>query len=412
MNNYKIINCLEIGASKTTAISAQYYTEDNKINLIGVASTQTAGFKKGQVVNLESASACVAKVKSSVERMTSLHFEKAHVCLTGSHFQSTSSTANISINNPNKEITKDDVSRVLEASKSIPTGEDRELLHTVPQRFSIDDQDGIIDPTGLCGSKLTIFTTLITANTSILKNIIKSITNTGIQIQTITYSGLANTYSCLTSTDKELGSLIVDIGGSHTTVSVVSDNGLRLSYVLPVGGNNITNDLAIGLRISLEQAERLKYMFSKSEFLKKFTEETEIDNIKVNSQTAVNGIIKPRLEEIFSLVSKVLNESPEKFQTPSGIILCGGGSLTVLAKDVAQNVLEINTKVATPSGFGGLTDDILNPAYCSILGTLNIQAQTTDRQSLPKQHYSSQIKNIIYIILTKIFKFKTKNGIN
>lgn len=411
MNNYKIINCLEIGASKITAISAQYYPEDKKTNLIGVASVPTSGFKKGQVINLETATNCILKVKSSVERMTNLHFDKVHICLTGSHFLTSSSTANISINNPNKEISKEDVARVLEASKIISIEEDRELLHTIPQKFSIDDQDGIADPTGLCGSKLIIYTTLITANTSILKNILKSITNSGIQIQNITFAGLANTYSCLTSTDRELGCLIIDIGGNHTTVSLVSDNGLHFSFVLPVGGNNITNDLAIGLRVSLEQAERLKFIFSKIDFQKKFSEEVEIDNIKINSQTAINGIIKPRLEEIFSLINRTLFDSPENTPIPSGIILCGGGSQTILVKEVAQNIMGTNTRICLPSGFGGLTDDILNPAYSAILGTIKLQS-SFDSKTQSQQFSTQKVNQIISNLVSKLINFKNKNGSN
>jgi len=258
----------------------------------------------------------------------------------------------------------------------LPAG--KEIIHVIPRIYTVDGQEGVNDPIGMNGIRLEVEAHLILASTSALKNLRKCLDEIGLKINSLVYSGLATAYSSLTETEKELGVALIDIGGTATSITIFSEGSPAYSAVLPLGANNVTNDLAIGLRFSLNDSEKIKIRLGKIIENKKFEDEIDISQFglesdskqKISCQTAINGIIKPRLEEIFTLISEQIQNSNFYDSIPAGIVLTGGGSQTVSIKDICGQIIPLPLRIAVPPKVGGIVDDIINPAYTSTLGLL------------------------------------------
>ena len=227
------------------------------------------------------------------------------------------------------------------------------------------------------GVRLEVETNIIAASTPALKNLEKCLEEVGISVQSLVYSGISTATIALTETEKELGVALVDIGGTITTITIYHESSPIFSSVLPVGATNVTNDLAIGLRFSLNDAEKIKVRLNKLMEDKKYEDEIDLTHFDIESeqrklslQTAINGIIKPRLEEIFSLIDQEIENSGYKALIPAGIVLTGGGAQTVLAKETCASIIPLPLRIASPPKIGGLVDEILNPAYTSSVGLL------------------------------------------
>ncbi len=378
MQHSKIISGIDIGTSKVTTIIGQYFEIENSFNIIAVSSIPAFGFRKGQIINLEQASQTITKSIESAERMAGFQINSAHISLSAPHIESINSRGVVAISNQNGEINAEDIVRVTEAAKAIalPTG--KEIIHIIQRKFTVDGQEGVIDPIGMNGIRLEVEAHLILASSPALKNLKKAFEDIGIRIESLTYAGLSTATTALTETEKELGVALVDIGGSVTNITIFSEGSPIFSSVLPIGANNITNDLAIGLRFSIEDAEKIKLKLAKMSESKKFEDEVELshfditndDKRKISLQTAINGIVKPRLEEIFSLIYSQIETSGFHQIIPSGIVLTGGGALTVNAKEICSKIIPLPFRIAEPPKMGGIVDDILNPAYTSSIGLL------------------------------------------
>lgn len=378
MSHSRIINGIDIGSSKVTTIVGQYFEQEDRFNIIAVSAVPSLGFRKGQIINLEQATQTIVQSVEATERMAGFQINSAIVSLAAPHIQSLNSQGVVAISNPNSEISSTDIDRVIEAAKavSIPVG--KEIIHVIPRKYTVDGQEGVIDPVGMTGIRLEVESHIIIASNPSLKNLYKCFEEIGINVQSLVYSGLSTALCALTETEKELGVALVDIGGSYTTLTIFNEGSPCYSSVLPIGATNVTNDLAIGLRLSLEDAEKIKLKLAKIIENKKFEDEIDIsqfglaaeDKRKLSLQTAVNGIIKPRLEEIFSLIYNEIIKSGFQSNIPAGIVLTGGGALTVNVKEVSSNVIPLPLRISTPPKIGGLVDDILNPAYSSSVGLL------------------------------------------
>lgn len=395
----KLLQAIDVGSTKITCIVGQYFQPENKLNIIAVASQPSLGFKKGQIVDLEAASKSIAQSVLSCERMIGAKIKSPVIGITGTHLECLSGQASVAVTN--SEINQQDINRVTEASKNIALNLNQEILHFLPKKYLVDDQDGIQDPLGMSGSKLAVETLFILANKAYLQNLEKSLTLCQIQPKQFVYNGISASFS-LNSTEKELGSVLIDIGGSQTTVTVFFESAPIYSFVVPMGGSHITNDLAIGLRLPIPQAEQLKTKLTKVLENNTDTEEVgselfELDlatNTKFSLQTITNGIIKPRLEELFGYIRNQIEENNLSQVIPAGIVLTGGGSLTWQAKEVAQRILHTSVRVAIPEKIGGLTDDILSPAYTSTVGLLFYQLQP---EKIHKPTSKSKIPQVSFL---------------
>ncbi|HWS48787.1 MAG TPA: cell division protein FtsA [Candidatus Methanoperedens sp.] len=378
MQHFKTINCLDIGTSKITTIIGQYPENESKVNVVGIASVPAVGFKKGQIINLEQASKTITECIESAERMAGFQINHAFVSLTAPHFESFNSKGVTAISGTSGEISASDIDRAIEAAKAISLPANKEIVHVIPRLYTVDGQEGVVDPIGMNGIRLEVETHLILASTPALKNLNKCLEDIGIKVDNLAYSGLTAAKACLSDTETELGVALIDIGGSNTTITIFQESSPIFSGVIPLGANNITNDLAIGLRLPLQESEKIKIKLKAYADKKGFEDEIELNHLgilgedkkKISFSTTVNGIIKARLEEIFGFIFDQIEDNGFKNTIPAGIVLTGGGALTILAKEVCSDIIPLPVRIADPPRLGGLVDDITNPAFSSTIGTI------------------------------------------
>ncbi len=377
MSRSKIISGIDIGSTKITTVIAQHFPEENRLNVVGVASQKSNGLRKGQIINIEQATETLTQCVDAAERMAGFQVSSALVAISAPHIESLNSQGVVAIANPNGEIQADDVVRVIEAAKAVSLPSSREILHVIPRQFTVDGQEGVIDPVGMTGVRLEVEAHIISASSPAVKNLTKCINEVGIDIESLVYSGLATAEAVLTKTEKELGVILVDIGGTSTCLTIFNESSPCYSTVLPIGAVNITNDLAIGLRLSLEKAEKIKLKLPKIKKDKDGQKEINLKSIgisdkrKINFKTAVDGIIKPRVEEVFSIIQEEIKNSEYGGTTPAGLVLTGGGSQTINIKNYCQKSIALPARIGTPKEIGGIIDDILSPQYASTIGLLH-----------------------------------------
>lgn len=375
MNKVKIIAGVDVGSSKIGTLIGQWVEGEENINIIGAASTASCGVRKGQIVNIEEASDAVIKSVESAERMAGLSLNKIIVTVGGAHIISQNSHGVVAVAEPEKEITPDDIRRVTEAARAISMPSSREILHVLPRNYIVDSQDGIADPVGMSGVRLEVETHIVTGSSTSIKNLTKCVASVGAEITGLVFAGIASAQSVLTGTEKELGVILVDFGGGTTSVVVFTEGSPCYTTVLPIGARNVTNDLAIGLRLTLDAAEKLKLALPQLEN----EESDEIDLAKigiyeetkmVSKKTIIEGIIKPRLAETFNMVAEEIAKNGFVGLTPSGVVLTGGGALTVGVIETCRRCLSLPVRVGIPDKVKGLVDEILNPAFASSVGLL------------------------------------------
>ncbi len=378
----RIIAAIDIGSSKIATIVGQILTDsvtfENSINIIGVASVPSRGVKKGQIVDIEEAvEATIASVEAA-ERMAGYNLNSAYVSVGGAHISSTNSTGVVAVSDSQGEITGEDINRVIDAARAISLPTSREIIHVIPREYIVDGEGGVKDPVGMTGVRLEVETHLVTASTPALKNLAKTVQEVGISIEGIVFSGLAASYSVLSDTEKELGCVLIEIGGGATSIAAFIDGSLSYSATLPIGAKNVTSDLAIGLRVSLETAEKIKLSLDEAHKSKEKTKSDVIEvqdlesreTKKISRRTLTEGIIRPRLNEIFTMIKMDLEKAGIINKIPSGAIITGGGADTVGIMDSAKKTLGLPTRIGIPSGVGGLIDEVINPASATTLGLI------------------------------------------
>lgn len=387
-----IVAGIELGSTKITTIISQIHTDpsnfDTSISISGVSSVESKGIKKGQIVDIEDAVESTILSVEAAERMAGYSLSSAYVAIGGANMSSQNSHGVVAVSDPDGEITEDDTQRVIEAASAVSLPSSRELIHVIPRGYIVDGESGVRDPIGMSGVRLEIETHLITTSVSTLKNMRKALNEVGVDVEEFVFTGLAASEAVLSSTEKELGCVLVDIGGGTTSISAYVDGALSYSGVLPIGAKNVTNDLAIGLRVSLESAEKIKNILSneKNHKTKKGNVGSEDDQLdlssigikeikKVSKKTLIEGIIRPRLNEIFTMVRIQLEKENIRSNVPSGTIVTGGGADTIGIEDSAKRMLSLPVRIGKPKGVTGLIDDIINPAYATPVGLVKYGAK-------------------------------------
>lgn len=371
MPKERIIAGLDIGSSKITTIIATLSTE-GKVSVIGVSTVPSKGIKKGAVVDIDEAVEAIAKSLESAERMAGYAVSGAYVLVDGTHISSLNSHGVVAVAHQEGEISPSDVERVTEAAQAISIPSSREIVHVIPRGFIVDSQDGIRDPVGMSGIRLEVETNIISGATTVMRNLVKCVQQVGVDVEDLVFGGIAAAEAVLTDTEKELGAVLVDIGGGTTDILVFEDGSPAYAAVLPIGGQNITNDLAIGLRTSLENAEKIKEKLQ----LAAAAESNEIDvaDLGLERETIarkeINEIIKARLQEIFSLIALEIKKSGFERKLPAGLILCGGAAETAGISEVARQVLKTPVRIGEPRGAAGLIEEVSGPAYAASIGLL------------------------------------------
>ncbi len=385
----RIITGIDIGSSKICTVIAG--VSEGKISVIGVSTVTSKGVKKGVIVDIDDAVEAISQSLDGAERMAGTAVSSALVTVGGSHIASLNSKGVVAVSQQDAEITPEDVTRVTEAAQAVSVPNSREILHVVPREFIVDSQDGIRDPVGMSGLRMEVETNIIVGSATAMKNLVKCVEQVGAGAQELVYSALASAGSVMTDTEKELGSVLIDIGGGTTAILVYAGGSPAYSAVLPIGGQNVTNDLAIGLRTSMENSEKIKLRLGEGSgrlTLPTFSapvvdqdrdtgeSDSEIDvsdlGLEVDTlpKKLLNDIIKARLIEIFSLVSLEIKKSGWQGSLPAGVVLVGGAASTYGAEQAAKIVLKAPVRIGYPSGVTGLIEEIGGPDYAAVVGLL------------------------------------------
>ncbi|OGH23464.1 MAG: cell division protein FtsA [Candidatus Levybacteria bacterium RIFCSPHIGHO2_01_FULL_41_15] len=420
MNEGKIVVGIDIGTSKIATIIAKV---DDSVNVLGISEIKSAGIKKGQIVDIDEAVNSINTSLEAAERMAGYSASHAIASIGGSHIESLNSKGVVAVSNPQGEIAENDVLRVIDAAKAVSLPSSREIIHVLPRTYAVDGQEGIKDPVGMSGIRLEVDTHIISANTIAIRNLEKTLSEVGVDVDEIVYNGYASSLSVLSDTERELGVILVDIGAGTTDISIYTDGSVAYSCVIGIGARHITNDLAIGLRISLESAEKIKVFLSSPK--KPSGEESEEgetkprgDEIdlsvlhlaeevsKVSKKTLIDGIIRPRLNEIFTFVGLEIKKSGFGGQTPSGIVITGGGAKTIGVVESAKRTLAMPVRAGYPADLKGIIDEVEDPSFATAVGLVKYVGTIEPRQGLPFGISVPQIPNLRFNkMISKVIDF-------
>lgn len=418
MSEGKIVVGVDIGTSKIVTVIAR--VDNESVNVLGVCEVASRGVKKGQIVDIKEAVDSINNSLDGAERMAGYSVSNIVASIGGSQIESQNSRGVVAVSSPEGEITESDLARVIDAAKAVSLPSSRQIIHVLPRNYVVDGQEGIKDPIGMTGIRLEVDTHIISAASTSLSNLEKAFSQVGIDIDGVVFSGYASSLAVLSETERELGVVLVDIGAGTTDISIYSEGSVAYSSVLPIGARHITNDLAIGLRISLESAEKIKIYLSNSskkpkierlgetfQQERKNTDEIDLSSLglpedlrKVSHKTLTDGIIRPRLNEIFTMIGIEIKRSGFAGQTPAGIVVTGGGSLTVGTTDSAKRTLAMPVRVGLPLSIKGLIDEIQTPAFATIVGLAVFGARLDIKKSLP---FGLSLPNLGNLGFNKLF---------
>ncbi len=361
---------LDIGTTKTCAIVGEV-TEDG-VNVIGIGSHPSRGMRKGVVVNIESTVESVKKAVEEAELMAGCEITGVYAGIAGSHIKGINSRGIVAIKD--KEVRTSDVKRVIDAAQAVAIPSDREVLHVIPQEFIVDDQDGVKDPIGMAGIRLEVKVHIVTAASTFAQNIIKCCNRAGLNVHEVILEQLAGSEAVLGHDEKELGVALVDIGGGTTDLAIFVNGSVVHTNVLPLGGNNMTNDVAVGLRTPAQEAERIKQKYGCVLTALVQKEETiEVPSVggrnpRILSRQILSQILEPRVEEIFHLVHQEVVRSGFEDRIAAGMVLTGGCSILEGMPELAEQVFNLPVRRGIPKGVGGLADVVKSPMYATAVG--------------------------------------------
>ncbi|ACL69668.1 cell division protein FtsA [Halothermothrix orenii] len=364
----RIITGLDIGTTKICAMIAEVNSED-KLDIIGIGLSPSHGLRKGIVVDIDKTSNAIKQAVEKAERMAGRQIDSAFVGIAGSHISSLNSHGVVAVSGEEKEIKPSDIQRVMEAAKIIPLSAEEEIIHVLAREFIVDGCPGIKDPLGMSGVRLEVETHIVTGSTTSIQNLVKSVLRAGLDVDDIVLEPLASSESVLTEDEKELGVALVDVGGGTTDLIVFQEGSITYTSVLPVGGNHVSNDIAVGLRTPIAEAEKIKIMAG-SATTKNIGDDEYIEVVSASRKKknkiprkALCEVIEPRMQEIFNLVKRELDEVGPRDLTPAGVVLTGGASLLEGAEELASEVIGLPVRLGEPDYVNGLTDVIDNPVY-------------------------------------------------
>lgn len=377
-----LIAAIDIGSSKIATIVGVESKEDDELRIIGFNSTPSSGVKKGLVVDIDKVTKSVEESIEKVERMAGQKVHTALVSVGGPHISSLNSRGVVAVADSQGEISETDINRVIEAARAISLSTTRQIIEVSPRDFVVDGQEGIKNPIGMSGVRLEVETHIITASHTNLKNIDRCMESVGVGNRGFIFAGLASSEAVLTDTEKELGVVCVDVGGGKTDIALYVDGSLSYSSSIPIGARHITNDIAVGLRVSLDSAEKIKlYLSNKLEHgggkTRKKMEELNFNELQLpemvdnlDMKTLIDGIIGPRLEEIYKMVSDELIKSNFIELIPSGLVITGGGALTVGILEMGRKTIGLPVRIGIPGKISGLIDEILDPQFSTTVGLI------------------------------------------
>ncbi len=372
-NNHNMIVGLDIGTSKVVALVAEV-TPDGELNIVGIGTHPTRGLKKGVVINIESTVQSVQHAIEEAQIMADCHIHSVFVGIAGSHIRSQNSDGTVAIRD--REVSRADLERVLDAAQAVAIPSDQKVLHTLPQDYVIDKQEGVREPLGMSGVRLEARVHVVTCAINASQNIEKCVRRCGLEIEDVILEQLASANAVLTEDEKELGVCLVDIGGGTSDIAIFTEGAIRHTAVIPIAGDQVTNDIAMALRTPTQYAEEIKIRYACA--LAKLAGPGE--TIKVPSvgdrpprelsRQALAEVVEPRYDELFTLILSELRRSGYEDMIPAGIVLTGGTSKMEGAVELAEEIFHMPVRLGVPQGVKGIGDVVRNPVYSTAVGLL------------------------------------------
>ena len=366
---------LDIGTTNVRAVIAEPL--DGRLEVVGIGEAESKGLRKGVIVNPEASVESIRKALEGAERMSGLHAEEAYVALGGSHIKGHNSQGVVAISSRHREITRDDIQRVIDGACAISIPSGREIADVLPQEYTVDDQDGIGDPLGMLGSRLAVSVRIITSPIAAKQNIITSVNRAGLVVSDLLLAPLAAGEAILNDEDREFGTALVDIGGETTNLAIYQRGAVWHTAVFPIGGNHFTNDIAFGLRTPIPEAERIKRVFGCT-YRPLLNHQSAAEMIEVPSvggreprslsRDILCGILEPRAEELLSQVQEEIRASGFERQLSGGIVLTGGGSLLNGLVEVAEQIFDAPVRVVGAYDIGSPVKEVTEPGYATAVG--------------------------------------------
>jgi cell division protein FtsA len=370
---HELVVGLDLGTTKTTCLIAELSAEGG-LSVVGVGTAPSAGMRKGVVVNIESTVDSIQKAVREAERMAGVKVQSAYVGVGGDHIKGMTSNGVIAVSRKDKEIQQEDVDRVIEAAKAIAIPQDREIIHVLSQEYIIDNQDGIKDPIGMSGVRLEAVVHVVTGSSTAVQNVVKSVERAGLAVDDLVLQSMASAHAVLTPDERELGVALVDIGGGTTDVVIFLEGAVRYTGVIPVGGNQLTRDVAIGLRTPNDEAEDLKRRLGTCMGAQVDEgEEITVAGVGGRSQRSIPRrllaeILQPRMEEVVGMLDGELKKSRFDGRLAAGIVLTGGQAQLDGTLPLAENVLRQQVRLGKPHGVTGLADVVGGPEFSAAVG--------------------------------------------
>ncbi len=380
---------IDIGTTKVTAIVSEV-TEDGRLEIIGIGSTGSKGLRKGMVISLEQTVESIKRVVEEAELMAGVEIESAYVGLAGGHITGFNSRAVVAITSKTREICREDVYRAIEAAKAIPLPSDREIVHVLPQEFVVDGHDGIFDPTEMTGARLEANVHIITASTTAIQNIVTCVNRAGMEVIETVLEQLAAAEACLTDDERELGVALLDIGGGTTDIAIFDKGTIWHTSVLPTGGDHFTNDVAVGLRTPILEAEKIKKKYGCALATMVSEEDTiEVRGVggrkpRILGRQILADILQPRAEEICHLVFQEIRRAGYERVLNSGVVITGGSASLEGLPEVAERVFDMPIRRGVPAGIGGLVDVVASPSYAAGVGLVLYGLRSRSNRLTPR----------------------------
>lgn len=372
--DYKdLLVSLDIGTSKVVAIVAELKGEGH-YEVIGLGQSESKGLKKGVVVNIEATVQSIQRALEEAELMADCKITNVFTGIAGSHIRSFNSSGMVAIKD--KEVTQTDVARVIETAKAINIPTDQQVLHILTQEFIIDGQEDVREPIGMSGIRLEVKVHIVTGAVSAAQNIVKCVRRCGLEVNDLILQPLASSLAVLTEDEKDLGVVLVDIGGGTTDIAIFAEGAIRHTAVIPIAGDQITSDIAMALRTPTPDAEDIKVGYGiAKQALADPDEMVEVPGLgergpRTLSRQALAAVIEPRVEELFSLVQQVVRESGYEELLSSGVVITGGASMMPGMVELGEDIFLKPVRIGAPEYAGGLSDVVRNPRYSTAMGLL------------------------------------------
>ncbi|MEO0225474.1 MAG: cell division protein FtsA [candidate division WOR-3 bacterium] len=381
---------VDLGTTKIAVIIAEPDASGN-LRVIGVGSAPSEGMRRGVIINLEKAVQSIEKAVDAASKMAGFKVDSCYAGISGSHIESITSHAMVAISKPGTEITRKDVERVIEQARTIALPPDREIIHAIPVEFIVDNEKGIKDPVGMAGVKLEAFVHLVTVAITSAQNIHRALEKAGLKVKDLVLQPLASSFAVLEPDEINLGVILLDIGGGTTDLAIFYDGAIRHTQVIPLGGEYITNDIAIGLRTPPNRAEEIKLLHGSAKLDPDEKDKAIIvpgiggrEDRTISKQFLIS-IINPRIEEILMIAHKEVKKTDYADLIAAGVVITGGTARLKNIDRLAEEIFNLPVKIGIPKKVGGLTDIISDPIYATGIGLIFYGLEMKNRDLLPRK---------------------------